>query len=103
MVTSIKTERTGKDGYDCLMDGRDLFLLKHIARKEGYYEQHNGNEESPCREELLLRGVALYNSISCQPVIPNRPSRLNRPVWTPRVPSRSYEPSGSDSSSSRPK
>ena len=52
--------RTCKDGDDGLVDGCDFLLLQQVAGEECDNEQHDGDEESPGREEFLLRRVALY-------------------------------------------
>lgn len=81
------------------MDGRDLLHLEHVAGEEGDDEQHDGDEERPCREELLLRRVAL-----CVRVVSNL-CRGCGCLWEAgrrSVVGSSNAPSGSDSSASRP-
>lgn len=50
---------TSKDGDDGFMNSRNLLHLQHVAGEEGNNKKHNGDEESPCREQLLLCRVAL--------------------------------------------
>jgi len=41
------------------MNRRYFLDLKHVAREEGGDQQHDGDEQSPRGEELLLRSIAL--------------------------------------------
>lgn len=41
------------------MDRGNLFHLKKVARQECDDEQHDRDEERPCREQLLLSRIAL--------------------------------------------
>lgn len=46
------------------MYSSDLLHLQHIACEESNNEQHNRDEERPCREQFLLSRVTLWRSSS---------------------------------------
>ena len=38
---------TCKNRYDCFMDSLYFLLLKHVAREQCHYEEHDQDEERP--------------------------------------------------------
>lgn len=59
-----RVSQTCENGDDRLVNSLDLPFLEEVAGQEGGDEQHNGDEESPGGDQLLLRTIGTYVEVS---------------------------------------